>query len=93
MVVDPRISDNELAAINAAAVTREYRVQPHLGMFTTTCQFLSCLTPFLQIIALYLPSTGKNQIKLCPCIFNRLLCRPLVVLDNVKVETTRRLTR
>ena len=32
MVSDPRISDRELAAINAAAVTREYRVQPHLGM-------------------------------------------------------------
>jgi hypothetical protein len=28
---DPRISDKELAAINAAAVTKEYRVQPHLG--------------------------------------------------------------
>lgn len=31
MVVDVRMSDRELAAINAAAVTREYRVQPHLG--------------------------------------------------------------
>lgn len=31
MVADPRISDKELAAINAAAVTREYSVQPHLG--------------------------------------------------------------
>jgi len=31
MVVDVRISNSELAAINAAAVTREYRVQPHLG--------------------------------------------------------------
>lgn len=41
MVVDPRISDRELATINAAAVTREYRVQPHLGMFTATCPFLS----------------------------------------------------
>lgn len=28
-----RISDGELAAINAAAVTREYRVQPHLGPY------------------------------------------------------------
>lgn len=36
MVVDPRISDRELAAVNAAAVTREYRVQPHLGMFSTS---------------------------------------------------------
>jgi len=31
MVADPRMSDQEMAAINAAAVTREYRVQPHLG--------------------------------------------------------------
>lgn len=31
MAADPRMSDGELAAINAAAVTREYRVQPHLG--------------------------------------------------------------
>lgn len=31
MAGDPRISDRELAAINAAAVTKEYRVQPHLG--------------------------------------------------------------
>ena len=31
MAIDPRISDNELAAINAAAVTKEYRVQPHIG--------------------------------------------------------------
>ena len=31
MVADPRISDKELSAINAAAVTREYNVQPHLG--------------------------------------------------------------
>lgn len=29
---DPRISDQELARINAAAVTKEYRVQPHLGI-------------------------------------------------------------
>lgn len=28
---DPRMSDREMAAINAAAVTKEYRVQPHLG--------------------------------------------------------------
>jgi hypothetical protein len=33
MAPDPRLSDKELAAINAAAVTQEYRVQPHLGEF------------------------------------------------------------
>ena len=31
MVASPRISDQELATINAAAVTREYNVKPHLG--------------------------------------------------------------
>ena len=31
MVASPRMSDHELAAINAAAVTREYNVKPHLG--------------------------------------------------------------
>ncbi|KAF7797407.1 hypothetical protein EIP86_008602 [Pleurotus ostreatoroseus] len=36
MVADPRISDKELAAINAAAVTREYRVQPHLDYRTVS---------------------------------------------------------
>jgi V-type H+-transporting ATPase subunit B len=30
-MTDARLSDKELAAINAAAVTNEYRVQPHLG--------------------------------------------------------------
>jgi len=33
-MADARLSDRELAAINAAAVTKEYRVQPHLGLFT-----------------------------------------------------------
>lgn len=32
-MTDARLSDNELATINAAAVTKEYRVQPHLGQF------------------------------------------------------------
>lgn len=36
MVDDARISDRELAAINAAAVTREYRVQPHLDYRTVS---------------------------------------------------------
>jgi hypothetical protein len=31
MTSGARISDGELAAINAAAVTQEYRVKPHLG--------------------------------------------------------------
>ncbi|KAF5360474.1 hypothetical protein D9756_004725 [Leucocoprinus leucothites] len=33
---DPRISDQELARINAAAVTKEYRVQPHLDYRTVS---------------------------------------------------------
>jgi hypothetical protein len=32
-MADARLSDKELATINAAAVTKEYRVQPHLGQF------------------------------------------------------------
>ncbi|KAF5389177.1 hypothetical protein D9757_003526 [Collybiopsis confluens] len=36
MVNDPRMSDKELAAINAAAVTREYAVQPHLDYRTVS---------------------------------------------------------
>ena len=77
MGVDPRISDNELAAINAAAVTREYRVEPHLGMFTKPRPFPLGPSPFLQIIALYLPSTGKNRgvrVFLANCFAGRLLC-------------------
>ena len=31
MPPSPRLSDRELAVINAAAVTREYNVKPHLG--------------------------------------------------------------
>ncbi|CCM03544.1 uncharacterized protein FIBRA_05678 [Fibroporia radiculosa] len=36
MVADPRISDKELAAINAAAVTREYTVKPHIDYRTVS---------------------------------------------------------
>lgn len=31
MAPSPRLSDKELANINAAAVTREYSVKPHIG--------------------------------------------------------------
>ena len=41
---DPRMSDKELAAINAAAVTKEYRVQPHLG---AALRLVGCLSPRL----------------------------------------------
>ncbi|TFY52217.1 hypothetical protein EVJ58_g10138 [Rhodofomes roseus] len=36
MAADPRLSDKELAAINAAAVTREYNVKPHLDYRTVS---------------------------------------------------------
>ncbi|TRM60521.1 V-type ATPase [Schizophyllum amplum] len=36
MAADPRMSDAEMAAINAAAVTKEYRVQPHLDYRTVS---------------------------------------------------------
>ena len=44
MASGARISDGELASINAAAVTREYRVQPHLGAPRLRCgrQILTC---------------------------------------------------
>lgn len=29
---EARMSDGEMAAINAAAVTKQYTVQPHLGI-------------------------------------------------------------
>jgi len=32
-MTNARLSDKELANINAAAVTKEYRIKPHLGMF------------------------------------------------------------
>ena len=35
MAPDPRLSDGDLAQINAAAVTREYSVKPHLGEYHT----------------------------------------------------------
>lgn len=31
MPPSPRLSDKELAALNVAAVTKEYNVKPHLG--------------------------------------------------------------
>lgn len=40
MAPSPRISDKELSNINAAAVTREYRVQPHLGMYAALIEYM-----------------------------------------------------
>jgi len=81
-----RISDKELAAINAAAVTREYRVTPHLGK--------NNLVRLFQLLNRPLPSRLSNGVRhqrasyaiLQPfCWLTWLLNRPLVVLDDVKV--------
>lgn len=62
MAPDPRLSDKELAAINAAAVTQEYRVQPHLGGSSANFKAANSLMHIAyQIIALYLPSMGKSH--------------------------------
>ncbi|KAH0832066.1 hypothetical protein J3R83DRAFT_12974 [Lanmaoa asiatica] len=65
MVVDTRISDRELTAINAAAVTREYRVQPHLGRDHETLDAITGLTPdqfpsYNEIVQLTLPDGSKR---------------------------------
>jgi hypothetical protein len=37
-MTNARLSDKELANINAAAVTKEYRIKPHLGVIITDIQ-------------------------------------------------------
>jgi hypothetical protein len=57
MPLEPRLSDKELHAINVAAVTREHRVDPRLGMSRSqnTCGFvlnvvvLETIVPCLQL--------------------------------------------
>ncbi|KAJ7759035.1 vacuolar ATP synthase [Mycena olivaceomarginata] len=51
---DPRISDKELAAINAAAVTKEYRVKPHL------VYAIGCFPSYNEIVQLTLPDGTKR---------------------------------
>ena len=46
--MDPRLTKQELAAINASAVTRNYSVEPRLGN----------LQPYLKIIGRFLESTA-----------------------------------
>ena len=74
MVADPRISDKELAAINAAAVTREYNVQPHLGMesLDDLQEAALSLGAFLQTTAPSLPLTGGYRVRMCGK--RRLIC-------------------
>ena len=61
MAADPRISDRELAAINAAAVTREYRVQPHLGAYEKHQMCSAVLDLLLQTTAPSQPLTGESS--------------------------------
>lgn len=92
MVADPRISDSELAAMNAAAVTREYRVQPHLGASIPLFSRVWQLTTEARsdLVSSRLPHS------ICYQRVNLYLWKaiyidsypdrsPLVVLDNVKV--------
>lgn len=56
-----RLSDRELANINAAAVTKEYRIKPHLGalfIFLTDIQASHRLM-LLQTIERYRPLMGE----------------------------------
>ena len=57
MAPDPRLSDKELAKINAAAVTQEYHVQPHLGGLAA--DFLTY--PIKYILFVRLPHSSSHQ--------------------------------
>jgi hypothetical protein len=60
---DPRVSDKELAAINAAAVTREYRVKPHLGERAASLQtVMSADAGPGQTTELYLLLMGESRV-------------------------------
>ncbi|KAF8827678.1 hypothetical protein HHX47_DHR4000098 [Lentinula edodes] len=58
MVNDPRMSDQEMAAISAAAVTREYRVQPHLDYRTVSA--INGPLVVLDNVKLTLPDGSKR---------------------------------
>jgi hypothetical protein len=57
-MTNARLSDKELANINAAAVTKEYRIKPHLGvllMLLTAIQashLLGALTDYRTVSAI-----------------------------------------
>jgi hypothetical protein len=79
------MSDKELAAINAAAVTREYRVQPHLGE-EPWCRRGGCAlnysaTDYRTVSAI----NGCVIFPLMQRFYLTSIFSPLVVLDNVKV--------
>jgi len=63
-MADARLSDKELAQINAAAVTREYTVKPHLGMcLLVLLQEGFIESHIIQIIVLYPVSMGKSTMR------------------------------
>lgn len=76
---DPRISDRELAAINAAAVTREYRVQPHLGtiayclyIWTAETDVASCYVDYRTVSAINGCVFLGAQLAICDVQFSEM---------------------
>jgi hypothetical protein len=53
------LSDRELAQINAAAVTKEYKIKPHLGACIHSPSRAVLKGEDMQTIGLYPPLTGK----------------------------------
>lgn len=71
-MADARLSDRELAAINVAAVTKEYRVQPHLGLSIHLLpEDVSKLV--VQTIGLFLLSVGNYRSLLGMMIATKLM--------------------
>lgn len=62
MASGPRLSDAELAGINAAAVTREYRVQPHLGEEKALTAVFYTLIPSRMRLRLLPPCRLSNSL-------------------------------
>jgi V-type H+-transporting ATPase subunit B len=86
MAPDPRMSDGELAQINAAAVTREYNVKPHLGKHPHITHLKQVLTLGCCRLS---DSICCKWVSLRACSLGNTVSscvRPLVVLDNVKVN-------
>lgn len=60
IMTDARLSDKELASLNAAAVTREYNVHPRLGPYAiTTRPLVYCPLTTIQITGQCLRLTGN----------------------------------
>lgn len=86
MSSSPRISDAELAAINTAAVTQQYKVQPRIGPSAAPVRGRQPLSRSRRLSHCFC-SQWVNYIALLACLNSDLLLRrPLVILDNVKVR-------